>query len=199
MKRFLRVNTRQLALLVVTALVAICILTVKGCLLPAYEELSRVRSTAKSRAAEYAKLTRNLLISESIDARYKQHGKAVAQTGNDQKTLSNFLRDLEIQARRPNMTIVNIKPLPVTTEATHNVYQARVSVSGKLQEILKFVSNLANTPTVIGLDSFSLRGVQGINTVECSLRVRSVRVVSGKAKGNLNSEHNGSSEQNDDK
>ena len=179
MSRFLKnLNSRQVTLFVLAAMVVLCVAVIEWYLCPEYDELKSLRSSAEMRAIEYSKLTRNLLVSRNVNEQFEKELKTAKQTESDEITLSNFLRDLEALARHPSMTIINIKPLPVKDERTYKVYRAKLAVAGRLQEILKFVSDLAAGPKIIGLDSFSLRGVQGVSKVECGLLVRMIRVIS---------------------
>lgn len=84
-------------------------------------------------------------------------------------------------ARHPSLTLINMKPLPVDDRGTYKIYPVKLAVAGKLQEVLQFVSAMTNRPVVVGLDGFSLRGIQGNNMVECTLSIWMVRLSGGPA------------------
>ena len=179
MIRFPRLNNRQIVLATWAVLFVVSATLIDRYIFPAYEELDSERALAKSQAIHYLQLTRNLAISKNVNMEFEGLGKSAQQTENDQITLSNFLRDLETLARLPNMTIVNIKPLPIKTKPTHKIYRAKLSVAGRLQDILQFVLGVSSASMITGLESFYLRGVQGgVSKVECSLLVRMIRLIS---------------------
>ncbi len=179
-----RLDTRQVVFVVLTGLVVLCAMVTERYIFPLYDELDLARSRAATQSGRHVKLTRDLAVSRTISAEFEKLGKGAEQTENDHVTLSNFLRDLETLARYPTMTIINIKPLPVEDGGSHRVYRARLAVSGKLQEILQFVSDLVSEMTTTGVESFSLRGIQGgTSRIECVLSLRRIRVVPKDRKG----------------
>ncbi len=178
MIKFTRLNPRQVALIVLMILFSLSIVTIDSYILPAYEEMDSARTSMHGLAAQYLRLTSNLAMSENIATEFQGLEKGIKQVDNDQITLSNFLRDLETQARLPNITIVNIKPLPIENKPTHKVYRVKISLAGRLQDMLQFMSNVSNGQKIIGFDSFSLRGVQGgLGRVECTLLIRKINVM----------------------
>jgi hypothetical protein len=60
------------------------------------------------------------------------------------------------------------------------VYTVKLSISGRLAEVLQFVSDAVNGRTVAGLGSFSMRAVQGSERVECSFDLRMVKLAPGR-------------------
>lgn len=171
-------NPRQAVLLILTVLVAVGALVVGHYLVPAYDEWNTLRQTLYLQVSQHASLARNVMIKDSVAKQFQALDPEMQQTDSDHVTLSKFLRELEtMRARNPSIILINAKPLPVKSEATHKLYRIKLSVAGNLTEILQFVSDLANGPTVTGLETFSLRGVQGNNVVECSLSIWTVRLI----------------------
>ncbi len=168
---------REILLFGLTILVAVCGLAARHYIVPAYDRWQALRSLVHVRAIEHAKLTANLAVRESVNRQFESLGPKVRQTNSDQITLSEYLRDLETLARHPSMTLINMKPLPVEQEETHKIYRVKLSVAGKLPEILQFISDVTNGPTITGLKTFTLRGVQGSNMVECSLSLWMIRLI----------------------
>jgi Tfp pilus assembly protein PilO len=70
-----------------------------------------------------------------------------------------------------------MKPLPVQAEKTHKTYALNLSMAGKLHEIIQFVTDVTNRPTITGLKGFSLRAIQGSYMVECQLSLWMVRLI----------------------
>jgi hypothetical protein len=164
-------------MLCITVTLVLFIPLVKRFILPAYDQWCALKSTVGMQVVEYDTLKSNLLIKESVDKQFERLGDHVWQLESDQITLSNYLRELETLARHPSMTLINMKPIPAQLEDTHKIYRLKLTVAGKLQEILQFVSELTHGTTVTGLEAFSLRAVQGINIVECNLSLWMVQLI----------------------
>jgi len=79
------------------------------------------------------------------------------------------------------MTVVNMSPLPVADLGAVKKYGVQMSVTDSLQHILQFVTDATTGPLHAGVDSFSLRGVQGSLNVECAVSLYTLRLVDGAA------------------
>jgi Tfp pilus assembly protein PilO len=160
--------------------VALCaaagIVLVRTILLPSYREWRDLQSELHARAPEYARLARNLAYRQSADEEFERLPREAFQRDPEQITLAAWLRELETAARRPSLVLVNTKPMPVRHEAGYGVYTVKLSISGRLAEVLQFVSDAVSGPTVAGLGSFSMRAVQGGDSVECSFDLRMVKL-----------------------
>lgn len=179
MKRFLdKLHPRQIVLAIVTLTVVLGALLVLYGVFPAYDAWRSLSSQLKLQSLEHDQLSANLAAREYVNDQFKKLGLEVRQLKSDQIALSQFLRDVEALARHPSLTVINMKPMTVDDRGACKIYPVRLSVAGKLQEVLQFVSDMTNRPTVVGLDGFSLRGIQGSNRVECTLSIWMVRLVS---------------------
>ena len=170
-----RLDTRQMVFLTIVLLAGACGLVLDKYALPAYGRWSAVRASLDSQIARYAELKRNLTLRDRILEQLKTLPRPPEVAKSDQIVLSNLLRELEELARHPSMTLINMKPMPVEDRESYKVYKVKLSVGGQLQEILRFASNLANGNRMTGVDSFTIRSIQGSNMVECSLTVWTVQ------------------------
>ena len=175
-----RLQPRQRVLAVMTLTMVLGAALVNYVVLPVYDEWRGLSSQVELEALEYRKLTANLEARQYVNAEFGKLGEEVWQLESDQITLSRFLRDVEALARHPSLTVINMKPMPVEDKGSYKVYPVRLSVAGKLQEVLQFVSDMTNRATVVGMDGFAIRGIQGSNMVECSISIWMVRLVSGR-------------------
>ena len=173
---FDRLSIREQILAVVAVSVIAGFVLIRAAIVPAVWEWSSLRGDLRSQQIRLSELSKNLTLKGSVDAQFEQLGNKVLQEDSDEATLSEFLRDVERAARYPTLRIINMKPLAVRTEDTHKVYRIRLSVGGKLQEIIQFYSDLMRGSAAAGLESFSIRGVQGGNIVECGLAIWMVRL-----------------------
>lgn len=172
---------RQVVILVLTVMVVLAAAAAEYGLLPGYDELAESRSLAQLRAAQYARLSGNLAVRNKVAEEFQRSASSSVWNGSDEVALSNFLRDLEAKARLPGLSIVNIKPLPVRNEKTHKVYSARLTLAGRLAEVLQFASEVTGGQGVVGIESFNVRGTQKLYTVECTLAVRKLSLIPRRA------------------
>lgn len=178
-------NARQIVLAAITGTVIASALVLQHGVLPAYDEWQLFQAKADQQAAEFARLSRNLAVRESVEEVFRKLGPEACQTASDEVTFSQFLRDLEAIRRAPSLTVVNAKPLPVVDAGAYKTYRLRLSVAGKLLELVKFLSELTGSKMPVGVEGFTLRGVQGASMVECSFTVRMVALVDmSKGDGN---------------
>lgn len=171
-----RLKPRELMLALAVALLSLGFLGYSAWILPAYDAWTAARADAVAKRVEKDKLAGFLEIRDPVTERYVALDPAVFQDTSDQITLSHYLRRVEELARLPGLNIVNAKPQPVEDLGTHRRFPIRLSVSGPLPEVSRFVTRLLNDSDVTGLGGFSLRGTQGGRFVECSLSVWMVRL-----------------------
>lgn len=181
-KLFNRLQPRELVLCEITVLLLIAVPLSQRHIVPAYDRWRLVRTQLASQALEYAKLADNIAVKDSVDEAFARLGPDAIQTNSDQITLSLFLSNVEnTLSRRSNLTMVNATPLPVKEEAGVKIYRVALTVAGTLQENLEFVSDMVDNGAAVGVESFSLRGVQGNRMVECSIQLRKLHLLSNDA------------------
>lgn len=173
-----QITPRESMIFGLTLVLVICGPFILRWILPAYDQWTNLRSQVDLQAVDYAKLTANLAVKDSVNQQYEKISPAIRQNESDQIVLSEYLRDIETMARHPSLTVINMKPMPVKNEKSYKIYKVKLAVAGKLQEILQFVSDVTHSLTVTALESFSLRGVQGDNLVECNLSFSMIRLTS---------------------
>lgn len=164
-----KVKPQQAILLGVAGTVGLCALVFQSFVRPAYDEWQQTKTSVAIQAAKLARLRRNLGIRRSVDEQYARIPAQTFASASDEVVLAKFLQELEMVGRNPAMSLVNMKPQAVQVTGTHRSFPVKLTIAGKLQEVLRFVVAATNRPEVTGLRSFSVRGVQHGNLVECSL------------------------------
>lgn len=170
-------DDRQVAFCTVSCVLIVCALIANYLVFPAYDNLLLLRSDVRRQSEKYARLEENIKVGNVVDRRFAQIGRKAFRTQPDEITVSEFLRELEKTASLAKIMLANVKPMPVGDEGAYKSYGVRLSVAGKVQEILKFIWNVTNGDLVVELESFSLRGVQGGNRAECSASMRMIRLI----------------------
>ena len=169
-------SPRERILAVITALVVVGVPTYLNLVRPAVDDYRDLRHRLNAQQAQYAKLQRNLAAADAVDAQITALGAAAWQQESDEVTLSSFLGDLELLARRPTLRIVGMNPLAPKENSTYKLYPVRLTVAGRGPEVVQFVAELTNGKSAVGLNSFSVRGVQGGELIECTLNLWLVKL-----------------------
>ena len=164
-----KLKPQQAILLGMAGAVGLCALVFQSFVRPAYDEWQQTKASVAIQAAKLARLRRNLGIRRSVDEQYVRIPAQTFASASDEVVLAKFLRELEMVGRNPAMSLVNMKPQAVQMTGTHRSFPVKLTIAGKLQEVLRFVVAATNRPEVTGLRSFSVRGVQHGDLVECSL------------------------------
>lgn len=169
-------TSRQQVLAAITLAVIVSAVVLHVGILAAFDTWQLLRAGLDEQAAEFARLERNISVRSNVDEAFQRLPAELHQRGSDEATFSQCIRQLEVVRRYPTMMIVNAKPLPVGDEGTHKTYRLRITVAGELPEVVRFVGDLTGGDKAVGIDGFSLRGIQGISKVECSLSIRMIRL-----------------------
>lgn len=170
-------HVREWGLLTAALFTIAAVLLVYHWLMPMYDQWTMLRAQVYAQQQELTTLERNLAMREAVEARFVELGRSVIQSESDQIILSRFLREIEAAARQPSLTLINMSPRPIDDNGTSKRYPVRLSVSGTPQDVVEFTAQVLNNSTVVGLESYSLRGVQGGHTIECTLSLWMVRLV----------------------
>ena len=173
-----KLSIREIFLFGLTLSAVAFFLGIKYYILPAQNKRGDLKAKAQLMSVEYDKLLTNLKVSEKMGQEYDiLRNGAVVQTESDQITLSTFLQEIEVAARRPSLVLINMKPKPVATGETYKTYPVRLSVSGRFPEVIGFVSDLLSTQNVIGIEHFMLRGGASYGRVECSMEPYMIKTI----------------------
>lgn len=178
-----KVDNRRIILLGIGGAIIMLILFATEVLSPALDRLTVKRTSVENGFAQHGRLIKNVSVRDFVEREFANLGEGAFQNESDQITVSQFLRDVESLARQPNMTLLNMKPMPVKAKGQHKIYRVRLSAVGKLQDIVKFVSSLTNRKYITGLSSLSIRGVQGHGVVECAFSIWMVRLQPNSPQG----------------
>ena len=169
-------TVREKALAVVTALVLLGWPAYQQLIRPSIEQWQSLRDQLYLQQMQHGKLQRNLAVRGEVERQITGLGAPAWQQESDEVTLSSFLSELEVLARRPTLRIVSMNPSAAKDSATHKVYPVRLTVAGRGPEVAMFVAELTNGQTVTGLKSFTIRGLQGGELIECTLNLRMVKL-----------------------
>lgn len=172
-----RINERQIAAIVMSATILLSAIIIHYAIIPTYGNLRLLRQSVQTNVKRLAVLSQNIMVRQSVDEKFSQIGKKTIQTETDEITISQFLREIEELARKPNVMLINMKPTAPKGTETVRQYEVKLSVAGRIQDVLQFLHALTTADSIVGLRSISLRGVQAGQRVECSLTIWTVRLL----------------------
>jgi len=144
--------------------------------LPSWDRFKSSRSALEDRQVELARLRSNIAVAAQVG---KAHASLPAQAWrvqDDEEALSYLLVNVESAARSSDLSLVNARPLPVKTEPDHRTYRVRIVLSGRLEQIVRFVDRITSGDALVGLDGFTLRGEQGENKTEATFEIVMIRL-----------------------
>lgn len=168
LKLKLTLQTREMALLLITVTMAVAFVILTRMILPAWDDLRDARMELTVLHEEQQRLDQHLALRRQVAGIIEQLPAEVTQAESDEITLSSFLRQIEELARYPNMTLINMKPEQPERGETYTLFPVSVTLAGRLEDVLRFVAAAASGEMVIGCDGFSIRAVQGGSVVECT-------------------------------
>lgn len=169
-------SQREVVLAAITLVVVLGVPAYRVALLPAYDRWQSARQTLRLRRIEYGRLSGYLRQRARVEQRMALLGPDAMQSGTDSSTMSRFVRPLEAAASRHRLQL-SVSPLPRIVEPSHKIYRVRLVVKGTLVDVVRFVGMVTDQNATVGLDAFTLRGVQGGHSVECGLLLRMVKLL----------------------
>jgi hypothetical protein len=159
-----------LASIAATVLVGVIL---KGLILPMAFEFGDLRQTASDQAEIYAGLRHNLESAKTVTRELSKLQEAPSQREAEQVIMSRLLRELEEAAHFPSLRLLNMKPMPVEQTKSFRVFRVRLSASGDLPDLVRFVDRATQGRAAKGLDSFWVRGTPA-GQVEAGLDFRMI-------------------------
>lgn len=144
---------------------------------PRIDNLTELSDERAELQKSYEIFSHNLTIRPELEKRFKDLQSSAPDSGSDEVVLVSFLKDLENFSKYPTLTLVNMKPMEAKTESGNRVYRVRMSIAGKLPDLLQYVGDLSKSPRIIGIEGYSIRATQGDNIVECTVTFWMVKVL----------------------
>jgi len=177
MKDFLsQLDLRQTVLGFITAAVLLTALVIHHYVIPAYDQWRDLRTQVELQATQYERLRNNLTVRDDVDRQFEALSSSIRQLNSDEITISHFLREIEAILRAEDVALINAKPLPTEEEEAYKIYKVKLSIAGKLQGMIRAVSEMTTGAAATGLERFVLRGTRGGDVVECSLCLKMIRL-----------------------
>jgi len=173
----------RLVLVWLTVTVAIVAVAAVYWVFPTYDAWRELRRDVAMQSVEHARLKANLAMGQRVDEQFRQVGPQAFQDASDQITVSQFLVELETASRLPSLTLINARPMPARRQGPCKTYAVKLSLSGRLEEVLQFVWEVTSGDAIVGLEGFSLRGTQDRKRVECSLNLWMLRLLAEPGRG----------------
>lgn len=172
------VNSRTQILAAVFLGSLILFLSIHYWIKPRIDNLSELSDERTELQKSYEVFSHNLTIRPELEKRFKDLQNATPDANTDEVVLVSFLKDLENFSKYPTLTLVNMKPMEAKTESGNRIFRVRMSIAGKLPDLLQYVGDLSKSPRIIGIEGYSIRATQGDNIVECTVTFWMIKVLS---------------------
>ena len=114
---------------------------------------------------------------EQVETQIAGLDDAVWQMHSDNEMFSKLLLEMSEVAKLRDVRQGSTRYRQVENYSSFNVYPVELAVSGTIMQVLQFVTDLLNRPTITGLKSFMIRGTQSGSIVECNLSIWMVGLV----------------------
>lgn len=184
MKRTRQLTQREVLLGAALILIIGMGFAVRGLFLPLYRQWRDLRQRVQLQEMQYQRLNRNMGLRHDVENQFARLDPRVFQRDSDEVTLGEWLRDLEAAARNTAVTPLNMRPYTMQSAATTKTYGVRVSISGRLPEVVRFVDEVSGSGRAVSLDACSIRGIPGGNNVECTLSLQLISLLDSPTRDN---------------
>ncbi len=99
---------------------------------------------------------RYLAAREAIHNRYSAYAAYSVTNGADEEEVASLLNEVEGQARKAGLSLLNIKPKPGTTTEVGKQYPVEVEVETQMNELIKFIHGLHSSKYILRVQKLRL-------------------------------------------
>ena len=92
---------------------------------------------------------RYLAAREVIHKRYSAYAAYSVTNGADEEEVASLLNEVEGQARKAGLSLLNIKPKPATTTEASKQYPVEVEVETQMKELINFIYGLQSSKYIL--------------------------------------------------
>jgi hypothetical protein len=143
---------------------------------PAYRGWSSARQRVDARASELLRLSNNLGLKGDVERQLAELPPDTWSSDVEAVTLARFLTQLETLARESKVVATGTRAEGVERERGAALYRVRLSVEGRLPDLIGFMSRVTGEQYPTGIESISLRSARGGDAVDCTVTLVSVRL-----------------------
>ncbi len=99
---------------------------------------------------------RYLAAREAIHSRYSAYAAYSVTHGADEEEVASLLNEVEGQARKAGLSLLNIKPKPATSTEFSKQYPVEVQVEAQMKELIKFIDGLQRSKYILRVQKLRL-------------------------------------------
>jgi hypothetical protein len=92
---------------------------------------------------------RYLAVRETIQNRYSAYAAYTVTNGAEEEEVASLLNEVEGQARKAGVSLLNIKPKPATTTEVGKQYPVEVEVETQMKELINFIHGLQSSKYIL--------------------------------------------------
>jgi len=109
-----------------------------------------------SQEKQLRKNMRYLAVREVVQNRYSAYAAYSVTNGADEEEVASLLNEVEGQARKAGLSLLNIKPKPAISTEFGKQYPVEVEMETRMKELIKFIYGLHSSKYILRVQKLRL-------------------------------------------
>ena len=97
-----------------------------------------------------------LAVREAVKNRYAAYAAYAVTNGADEEEVASLLNEVEGQARKAGLSLLNLKPKPATSTEFGKQYPVEVEMETQMKELIKFIHGLHSSKYILRVQRLRL-------------------------------------------
>ena len=139
---FAKLSKREKTLVYATACVVFFYAVVRLVYIPIVKNLEELDQKIVQQKIQRVTNRNNLAMRDAVLETYSAYAGYALSAGSDEKEVANLLNEIEALARKTGLSLVNVKPKPLTKEKVWKQYPVEIEVETEWASLIKFIHGL---------------------------------------------------------
>jgi len=109
-----------------------------------------------SQEKQLRKNMRYLAVREDVQNSYSAYAAYSVTNGADEEEVASLLNEVEGQARKAGLSLLNLKPKPAISTAFGKQYPVEVEMETEMKELIKFIHGLHSSKYILRVQKLRL-------------------------------------------
>jgi len=143
---------------------------------PVYSKVKSLNSQIKEGETGIIRDMRILAQKEKIVLETKKYASFMAGSDSDEEAMTSFLKEVENQANKSSLYIIDMKPAGVKTEKeSARKFQLVLNCEGQMEQVIEFMYNIENLDSLLSIEKYQISPKsRDTGTVQCSITIAKV-------------------------
>ncbi len=143
----------------------VCFLTMQFGINPVLNSANSLDDNIQSYEARLVKLLSASKVSKEVDRIYEDMARELVQQQSDSQTVSTFIANVQNEARKRNIQVLNLKPQRPTAKDNFAHFSLDLTISGQWCDILEWARTLQSSPYWAAFDRFRLESASAARNI----------------------------------